>query len=195
MTVCGNVRRPGVYEADLAATLGGVIAAAGGPGTPPAGALLGGYFGSWVGPQALASLPLDGELLKKQGASLGCGVVAVLPQRACAIVEATRILTYLAWESAGQCGPCVNGLAALSDAMERISASRPRDGDLERVERWIAMVRGRGACHHPDGAVGQLESALQTFRDHLRGHMDGRPCDGYNAKGFPRPPQVGIGWR
>ena len=195
MTLCGNVRRPGVYEADLAATVGGVIAAAGGPATPPGGALLGGYFGSWVGPQALASLPLDGDLLKRSGASLGCGIVAVLPQRSCAIVESTRILTYLAWESAGQCGPCVNGLAALSDAMERIAASRPNDGDLERVQRWIGMVKGRGACHHPDGAVGQLATALSAFRDHLRVHMDGRPCEGYNARGFPRPPAVGAGWR
>ena len=119
----------------------------------------------------------------------------MLPQRSCAIVESTRILTYLAWESAGQCGPCVNGLAALSEAMERIAASKPLDGDLERVLRWIDMVRGRGACHHPDGAVGQLESALKVFRDHLQTHLSGRPCEGLTAKGFPRPPAVGAGWR
>jgi len=195
MTVCGNVRRPGVFEVDPAATVGGVIAAAGGPATPPAGALLGGYFGTWVAPQSLAALPLDADRLKGQGIAFGCGILAVLPQRSCGIVEATRILTYLAWESAGQCGPCVNGLAALSEAMERIAASRPNDGDLDRVYRWIDMVRGRGACHHPDGAVGQLESALKVFNDHLQAHMAGRPCEGASAKGFPRPPGVGAGWR
>jgi NADH:ubiquinone oxidoreductase subunit F (NADH-binding) len=196
LTLCGNVRRPGVYETDLSANLGGVIMAAGGPTSPPGGALLGGYFGSWVSPQALATLPLDRELLRTQhGASLGCGVVAVLPQKGCAIVEATRILTYLAWESAGQCGPCVNGLAALSEAMERIATSKPREGDLEHVHRWIDMVRGRGACHHPDGAVGQLASALTLFRDHLQVHLSGRRCEGLDARGFPRPPAVGVGWR
>jgi NADH:ubiquinone oxidoreductase subunit F (NADH-binding) len=196
MTVCGNVRRPGVYEVDLAATVGGVIAGAGGPTSPPGGALLGGYFGSWVGPQDLDAMPLDAELLRSQhGASLGCGVVALLPERSCAIVEATHILTYLAWESAGQCGPCVNGLAALSLAMERIAVSRPQEGDLERVHRWIDMVHGRGACHHPDGAVGQLKSALTAFRDHLHQHISGRPCEGVGARGFPRPPEVGAGWR
>ena len=196
MTVCGSVRRPGVYEVDPAANLGGLITAAGGVTSQPSGALLGGYFGSWVGPQALATLPLDRDRLKAQfSASFGCGIVALLPQRSCGIVEATRILTYLAWESAGQCGPCVNGLAALSEAMERIAVSKPNEGDLDRVVRWIGMVRGRGACHHPDGAVGQLESALTVYRDHLRAHMDGRPCEGVGAKGFPRPPAVGAGWR
>lgn len=196
MTLCGNVRRPGVYEVDLSATIGAVLSAAGGVVTPTAGALLGGYFGAWIPGTQLEAMPLDAEQLKsKCSASLGCGVVAVLPQGGCGIVEATRILTYLASESAGQCGPCVNGLAALSEAMERIAVSRPESGDVEKVHRWIGMVRGRGACHHPDGAVGQLASALNAFRDHLGAHVTGRRCSGVEARGFPRPPEIGNGWK
>jgi NADH:ubiquinone oxidoreductase subunit F (NADH-binding) len=196
MTLCGNVRRPGVYEVDMGAQLGGVLGAAGGPVSAPAGALLGGYFGTWLPASALQELPLDAERLRSaHGASLGCGVLAVLPQGGCGIVEATRILRYLADETAGQCGPCVNGLAALAEAMERISASRPAHADIDRVRRWMGMVRGRGACHHPDGAVGQLSSALTAFGDHLGEHMMGRPCPGGRATGFPRPPAQGEGWR
>jgi diadenosine tetraphosphate (Ap4A) HIT family hydrolase len=57
------------------------------------------------------------------------------------------------------------------------------------------MVRGRGACHHPDGAVGQLASALAVFKDHLHIHIAGRRCYGMNVAGFPRPPAPGRGWR
>ena len=188
MTLCGNVRRPGVYEVDLAASIGAVLAAAGGAATPSPGALIGGYFGSWLPASALGGTPLEST-------TIGCGVLAVLPPTGCGLVEATRILTYLAWESAGQCGPCVNGLGALSDAMERIAASRAETGDVEKVRRWIDMVRGRGACHHPDGAVGQLASALDAFRDHLHVHTSGRRCPGATAVGFPRPPEVRSGWR
>ncbi|MGA8923521.1 MAG: SLBB domain-containing protein, partial [Candidatus Dormiibacterota bacterium] len=46
LTLCGNVRRPGVYEVDLGARLGSVLDAVGGTATPPAGALVGGYFGT-----------------------------------------------------------------------------------------------------------------------------------------------------
>jgi len=196
LTLCGNVRHPGVYEVDLRARLGSVLDAVGGTVTPPAGALVGGYFGTWVAPGALAALPLDAERLRAEhGGSLGCGVVAVLPQGACGIVEATRILIYLAAETSGQCGPCVNGLAALSEAMERIASSAPQQGDLERVRRWIEMVRGRGACHHPDGAVGQLASALTAFGEHLDLHMSGRRCKGLDVTGFPPPPPPGDRWR
>ena len=88
LTLCGNVRRPGVYEVDLGARLGSVLAAVGGTATPPAGALVGGYFGTWVAPNALGELPLDAERLRAEHrGSLGCGVVAVLPRGACGIVE------------------------------------------------------------------------------------------------------------
>jgi NADH:ubiquinone oxidoreductase subunit F (NADH-binding) len=196
VTLCGNVRRPGVYEVDLGARLGAVLDAVGGTVTPPSGALVGGYFGTWVAPSALAGLPLDAERLRAEhGGSLGCGVVAVLPRGACGIIESTRILTYLAAETSGQCGPCVNGLAALSEAMERIASSAPQQGDLERVERWIAMVRGRGACHHPDGAIGQLAGALSAFGEHLDLHLSGRRCQGLDVPGFPPPPPSGDRWR
>jgi NADH:ubiquinone oxidoreductase subunit F (NADH-binding) len=196
MTLCGNVRHPGVYEVDLSATLGDVIYGVGGPATPPAGALLGGYFGTWLPPQSIEDMPLDVDRMRKEhNAAMGCGVLALLPQNGCAIAESTRILTYLAAESAGQCGPCIHGLAALAEAMQRITASTPESGDLERVRRWIDMVKGRGACKHPDGAIGQLVSALTNFEGHLRMHLYGQPCYGGRVQGFPPPPAPGSEWK
>ena len=196
MTVLGNVRRPGVYEIDLGARLSGVVEAAGGTISPPAGALLGGYFGTWLSPASLQELQLDVDALKTlHGASLGCGVLAILPQGGCGLVEAARIFRYLSEETAGQCGPCVNGLAAIAETMDRIAISDAGPSDIERIYRWIGMVRGRGACHHPDGAVGLLSSALMVFRDHLGNHFHGRRCYGAQVGGFPQPPDPGRGWR
>jgi len=196
MTLCGNVKHPGVYEVDLGTRLGGVLKAAGGTVSPAGGALLGGYFGTWLPPTLLEDLPLDGDTLRStHGASLGCGVLAVLPHGGCGLAEAARIFSYLAAETAGQCGPCVNGLGAIAETMERIAVSNSEPGDLDRVRRWVDMVRGRGACHHPDGAVGMLSSALTVFSDHLRLHASGRRCSGAGLAGFPQPPVPGRGWR
>jgi NADH:ubiquinone oxidoreductase subunit F (NADH-binding) len=196
MTLTGNIKRPGVYEVDLGATVGEVIRDVGGTVSPPAGALLGGYFGSWLAPESLNGLPLDVDGLRtSHAAAFGCGILALLPQGGCAIVESTRILRYLAAESAGQCGPCVNGLAALAETMQKVAASDAEFGDADRVARWIEMVKGRGACHHPDGAVGQLHSALTVFREHLRAHLSGHVCYGVRTPGFPPPPKPGDGWK
>ena len=196
VTLSGNVRHPGVYEVDLAARLGGVLAEAGGMLSPPGGALLGGYFGTWLDARTLDDLPLDAERLRSaHGASLGCGVVAVIAQDGCGIVEAARILAYLSVESAGQCGPCVYGLAALSETMTRIARAEAEPVDAVNVGRWMEMVRGRGGCHHPDGAVGQLSSALNVFGDHMAEHLAGRRCPGLKVAGLPPPPVPGKGWR
>ena len=48
---------------------------------------------------------------------------------------------------------------------------------IERVTRWAAEIRGRGACHHPDGAARFVESALTVFRDELVSHQQ-RTCAG-----------------
>ena len=122
-------------------------------------------------------------------------MLAVLPEGACPLAEAGRILTYLAAETAGQCGPCVNGLTALDDKLARIASSRPAPDDLAWVWRWMDMVRGRGGCHHPDGAVGQLNSVLTAFEDHLQMHLRSQRCPGVGVAGFPRPPRPGKGWR
>jgi NADH:ubiquinone oxidoreductase subunit F (NADH-binding) len=78
---------------------------------------------------------------------------------------------YLADESAGQCGPCVNGLAALADRLER-----PGPGEA-LLRRWAGDVTGRGACRHPDGAARLVASAVTVFRLELEGH-DARHCKG-----------------
>ena len=79
-------------------------------------------------------------------------------------------MRYLAGESSAQCGPCFYGLAALAGACERIAANQAEDGELERLRRWAREVRGRGACHHPDGASEFLLSALGLFQAEFESH-------------------------
>ncbi len=195
MTLCGNVGRPGVYEVDLAAEVGGVLQLAG-IRSAGAAALLGGYFGTWLAADTLPHLPLDAAALGEgHGASLGCGVLAVLPEEACGIIEAARIVSYLAAQTAGQCGPCVHGLKAIAATMTRVASAEAVPADIDRVRQWMRLVRGRGVCRHPDGAISQLGSALVVFADHLGAHLDGPGCVKRHNSGFPRPPRSARGWR
>ena len=58
------------------------------------------------------------------GAALGAGVVALLSEHACPVAETARVARWLAEQSAGQCGPCVHGLAALADGVQRARRGR-----------------------------------------------------------------------
>jgi NADH:ubiquinone oxidoreductase subunit F (NADH-binding) len=171
ITVAGGVSRPGVLEVAMDATLGEAIQLAGGASEPAQAVLLGGYFGNWIDAARAWTLPLHPEGLRAHGLSLGCGVIGVLPTSRCAVCEVAGIMRYLASESSAQCGPCFFGLRALAETCTRISQHGSDPVDLQRLKRWSADVRGRGACHHPDGAVMFLQSALKTFPDEFADHQ------------------------
>ena len=82
------------------------------------------------------------------------------------------MLRYLAEETAGQCGPCVNGLASVAHGMSALAAGNAGRTVLQDLERWGGSISRRGACHHPDGAIRLLRSALTAFPERDRGSSE-----------------------
>jgi NADH:ubiquinone oxidoreductase subunit F (NADH-binding) len=142
--------------------------------------LVGGYHGAWVPADDARNLALSHASLRSVKATPGAGVVVSLPVRACGVVESARVMTYLAGESAGQCGPCLNGLPRIALALEDLAAGRARPQTVADLHRWAGLVERRGACHHPDGSVRFLRSALTTFAREVGHHLRGR-CNGVGA--------------
>jgi NADH:ubiquinone oxidoreductase subunit F (NADH-binding) len=173
VTITGAVAAPGVYELAFGTAMGDLLDAAGGPTEPLRALLVGGYFGTWVDAAAANRLRLAREDLRSVGCSLGSGVLIALGQSACGLHESARVITYLAEQSAGQCGPCVFGLRAIADAVSAMAAGVAGPRERDRVLRWASEIRGRGACHHPDGAVRFIESALRVFEDEIERHRVG----------------------
>ncbi len=155
---------------------------------PDGAVLIGGYHGTWItGAQAL-ELTLDNGSLARAEARVGAGIVIVLPADRCGVVETARAVRYLALESAGQCGPCLNGLPRIAAALAEIAGGRARPRTVADVERWAGLVSGRGACHHPDGTVRFVRSALRTFATEVDWHKRGR-CSATNTRPFLPVPQ------
>jgi NADH:ubiquinone oxidoreductase subunit F (NADH-binding) len=95
------------------------------------------------------------------------------------VAETARIARYMAGQSAGQCGPCVFGLPAVADDLELLWAGRADPELMARLQRRVAMVDGRGACHHPDGVARVVRSALSVFAADVAAHARGLPCSGH----------------
>jgi NADH:ubiquinone oxidoreductase subunit F (NADH-binding) len=171
VTLTGAVGSPGVLEVLDAWTVADIVNLAGGPTEQPRAVLLGGYGGSWVSwpdaqQQTLATLDANGP-------PIGAGLISVLGQ-ACPIVAVGRVLTYLAAESAGQCGPCMFGLPAIAEDWRQLSDPDLARAARDRLHRRLPVIEARGACKHPDGAVRHAVSALQVFGEHIDGHLTGR---------------------
>lgn len=185
LTILGAVPDPGVREVAIGTPIDEMLGRASGSAAPLQALLLGGYFGTWVRAAAAAALPYSSAGLATLGASVGGGLIAALPEDACGLAETARVVRYVADESAGQCGPCLFGLSAVAGEIQRLADGRT--SDLSTLRRWLGQVDGRGACHHPDGAVRLVRSALSVFRDELDRHSHGWCCATRTASVLPVP--------
>jgi len=145
--------------------------------------LVGGYHGTWLPAGTVNTLTLDNQTLSQHGAAVGAGVIAALPADRCGLAEAARVVRYLAAESAGQCGPCLNGLPRMAAALAELAGSGHRRQVRADLERWAGLVTGRGACNHPDGTVRFVRSALTVFAPEIGLHAHGR-CSATNHRPF-----------
>jgi NADH:ubiquinone oxidoreductase subunit F (NADH-binding) len=193
VTLSGAVVHPGVYEIEHGAPLPGLVEAAGGATSSLRAVLLGGYGGTWLGGATIPELALANDQLASRGASLGAGVVVLLSERACPVVETARVTRWLAAQSAGQCGPCVHGLDAIAGAIEAVAHGAATAGVGQRIARWCSLATGRGACRHPDGAVRFITSGLQVFAEEFADHARHGRCDACaSAPELPLPSHVEL---
>ena len=141
----------------------------------------GGGAGRWLPATTALATPLSHAGLAAAGGSLGAGIVIALPDRACGLDETARLTRYLAEQSAGQCGACLNGLPAIAGSLTALATGKGDRSTVARLHRWCSQVAGRGACSHPDGTAGLVESALEVFAEDVERHLSGwcgRPVRG-----------------
>lgn len=199
VTVSGAVVHPSIIEVAIGTPVEPILAGAGGVVGSPQALLIGGFFGTWVPLAATVAAPFSRAGLAPIGARPGAGVIIALPEGACGLAETARILAWYSAESAGQCGPCLYGLADL--AAGAASLAHPADQPFASVtpvaqlRRWADQIDGRGACHHPDGAVNLLRSALAVFADDLDRHERGWPCLGAAGPPAVHVPSTSTTWR
>ena len=195
VTLGGAVGRPGIAELEIGTTVRAALERGDGLGERPRALLVGGYFGTWIAGKGTLDAPLSDAGLRPFGASLGARAILALPHGRCGLAETARIAAYLAAESAGQCGPCVFGLAAIADALASLAAADAGAADaLKRLRKLTPQVSGRGACAHPNGATRLVESALSVYGDEIAHHLDGA-CTARSREPLMPIPHASGEWR
>jgi NADH:ubiquinone oxidoreductase subunit F (NADH-binding) len=164
LTLLGDVPRPGVVEVPTGLPLEALLPGDTGP------ILIGGYHGHWV-PDA-RGLRLTRPFLREAGAPLNAGVVARVPESGCALAEVAAVSSWLAAQSAGQCGPCLFGTAAVARDVSALLHGHPAPDVTARLH---GLVR-RGACAHPDGTAAFVASALSSMPAEIEAHAHRGGC-------------------
>lgn len=169
LTAIGMDRRT-VVEVSSSDTYGRVMTKV--EGNPPT--LFGGYGAAWMPWDSVKNLQCDPATLRATGLSFGAGIIGVLPEESCPIVETGRVLTWMAGQSARQCGPCFRGLADVAQRWNDFSKSSISLDEYHTMLMRIGLIPGRGGCAHPDGTIRLARSALTLFGDEVENHLEGR---------------------
>ncbi len=178
-TMLLTVSRPGgplVVEATLGSSLRAAACLGETDLADTRAVLLGGYGGAWVSRQLFAELPAAEKAARRAGATLGAGVIVPLGFDVCPLAEMADVVRYMEGQGAGQCGPCVHGLAELAECMDRLAFGGRGGPHLDRILETCSLVEGRGACRHPDGVARFVRSGLGVFADEVAAHQRRGAC-------------------
>ncbi len=187
VTLSGAVTNPGVLEVPTGTTVRQLLGLAGGTTTPVSAFVTGGYGGAWVSASEAIDRPWTPAGLRAVGSTPGAGILVALPQDACGISETARVVRWMAGQSAGQCGPCRFGLAAVSDDLDRLAAGRLSGAGVQALRSRLGIIPGRGACRHPDGVVRFAATALTVFADEVDHHLSHHCTSGRRSSILPVP--------
>ncbi len=174
LSVGGSAARPAVIEAPTGVPLAAVLDICHAPAGD--GVLVGGYHGMWLPAGTAYAVPVSREGLAAVGGTLGSGIVLPLGDGTCPLGEVSRVASYMAGESAGQCGPCKLGLPSIARALAALIDGSGGIEALDVARRSAAAVAGRGACSHPDGVTRFVLSALDVFTEDLAVHVFHSSC-------------------
>jgi NADH-quinone oxidoreductase subunit F len=175
-TICGDVRREGVFELPLGTPLRSLVEdlAGGTPEGRAVKAIFPGASNTVILPGQLDA-PMDFDSMRQAGSGLGAGGFAVFDASACMVQAAYRYSRFLFVESCGQCPACKFGTGEVTEALQGIEAGGGSDRDLELI-----LVRARGStggqkCALPTGESLLMQSLVQEFGDEFASHV-GTPC-------------------
>lgn len=186
LTIGGTHRRPRVVEVEYGSRFLDALPEESW-GRP---ALLGGFHGSWVTWPTLASLRVSVLGTRSLGIPLGAGALFTPAAHECPVRLTSRIVDYLADQSAGRCGPCLNGLPALAGALRTFADV---GGGTAQLTHFSSLVARRGACAHPDGTVRLVRSLLVSLPREIDVHAAGGCSVGRGPDDVPLAPVAATG--
>ncbi|MCA9239552.1 MAG: 4Fe-4S binding protein, partial [Planctomycetales bacterium] len=181
-SLAGKVRRGGLVEAPMGATIRQLVEDYGGgvaEGRRFKAVQIGGPSGGCL-PAELADTPIDYEALRELGAIMGSGGLVVLDDTDCMVDVARYFLDFTQKESCGHCTFCRVGTRKLLDLLEKLCAGKGTRRDLDEIESLAESVTQGSLCGLGKTAPNPVLTTLRYFRQeyeaHLQGHCPAGRC-------------------
>jgi NADH-quinone oxidoreductase subunit F len=174
----GDVNNVGLVEVPMGTSIGTIIHDIGGgiqKGKKFKAVQLGGPSGGCIPAQHL-NAPVDYESITQLGAIVGSGGMIVMDEDKCVVDVARFFMDFCKDESCGKCTPCRVGTAKMLEILTGICEGRGKEGDIETLERWAAIVQNTALCGLGQTAPNPVLSTLRYFRHEYEAHIREKRC-------------------
>ncbi len=176
--LCGNVRKPGLYELPLGISLRRLIDEYG-EGVPNGRKIKAISPGGSSAPLLTAEeigIRMDFDSLSKVGSMLGTAGVTVMDDTACMVRVAQNLAHFYRDESCGQCVQCREGTWWLEKMLTMIEQGKGRMEYIDTLLDACSQMRGTTICALADGCAMPVESIVKKFRGEFEDHVKLGKC-------------------
>ena len=160
LSVSGDCREPGVYEAPLGLTVAELLARVGGEGAKAV--QVGGASGVCVPASEF------GRRIAFEDASTGGAIIVIGPDRDMLAV-ARNFMEFFVEESCGQCTPCRAGNAKLLEGVERLERGECSTGHLQELLALAETMQLASKCGLGQSSSNAFVSIVRHFRNEIMG--------------------------
>lgn len=178
LTLGGKVKRPGVIEVPLGATLRRVIYDIGGGVNDDKeikAVMVGGFGGGFL-PEAALDTPLDYRSLAGAGIAMASGSLVVADSATCVVDLTLHALSFSLAGSCGHCVPCREGTLQMTELLKDITGGRGKMADLDLLMELGDCLQTGSLCRFGKNAPAPVLTSIAHFRDEYAAHIAGRHC-------------------
>lgn len=127
-------------------------------------------------PASRLELPIDFDSLQEAGSMMGSGGLVVMDDDTCIVDIARFFLSFTQSESCGKCVPCRVGTRHMVNILEKITAGKGTEADLDKLEKLAIHVKQGSLCGLGQTAPNPVLTALRYFRSEFLSHIIDRRC-------------------
>lgn len=181
--LAGKVVNTGLVEVPMGTTLREIIFDIGGglaPGRTLKAVQTGGPSGGSI-PMSGIDTEVDYDSLARMGSIMGSGGMIVLDDQDCMVATSKFFLQFTQSESCGKCVPCREGTLRMLEILERITAGKGTEGDLDKLERLGTLIKKTSLCGLGQTAPNPVLSALKNFREEFEIHVREKRCPAHKC--------------
>ena len=125
---------------------------------------------------------IDFDSLVARGSMMGSGGAIVMDEDNCMVDVAKFYMEFICDESCGKCSPCRIGTRRMLEILQKITAGKGEEKDLEDLKELASITKTNSLCALGQTAANPILSTMKAFPEEYEAHVKEHKCPAHVCK-------------